>query len=1072
MQWLAKLSVKRPVFAMVLILLVCVIGGAGWKQLGVDRFPKVDFPTISVVTMMPGAAPGEMETEVTQKIEEAVNSISGIDQLRSVSTEGVSQVFVQFVLEKDVDVASQEVRDKVSAIQADLPKNIDAPVISKLSSDMTPVVLIAVNADRDVREISEVADKSIRRQLETVDGVGQVRLLGATKRQINVALDVNRLRSNNLTSLDVQRAISRENVTTPGGRLESGPVDFTLRIRGRAETPAQIGDIVIVRKGDNAIHVRDVAQVEDGAEDAESLAFVDGKSAVVLSVQKQTGMNTVKTVDSVRSRLVDIRKSLPNGYTIDIVRDESLTIRTSAHAVTEHLLIGGVMAAIVVLLFLGNLRSTVIAALAIPVSIIGTFALMWLEGFTMDTITLLALALSVGIVIDDAIVVLENIVRFIEEKGMKPFPAAVYATKEIGMAVMATTLSLIAVFLPVAFMGGIVGRFLKSFGMTMSFAIGVSLFVSFTLTPMLSARWLKPLRPAARGANGEVKKPILMRFVDKAYLPIERVYMVALKWVMARRWVVVVCCVATLGSCAPLAGRVPKGFLPKSDEARFEVEVKTPEGTSLSATALAGERVARDLRTMPGVQNTVLTIGDNAEKKRNVAKIYVGLVDPEKRPLSQDEMMGEARKIVAKHSHLGEPGAPRPQEIRIKVNEVPMIGGSAADNMPVAYVISGTDLDVLANLSKQSVETLKTIPGTVDVDSTLIAGKPEVNVRIDRDRAADLGVDTSDIANALRLLVGGQAVSSYEEKGEMYDVHIRASSDQRLDEKSLEMVTVPSKTLGTVRILDVVKVERDGGPSQIEHLNRTRQVTVLSNVSPGFADGNIIKAFEQKIPTLKAPAGYRIEATGRTKEQGKAASSFGIAFALSFLFMYLILAAQFESWLHPITILVSLPLTVPFALISLLIFKQSLDIYSSLGILVLFGVVKKNSILQIEHANHLRKTGMPRLEAILQANKDRLRPILMTTVAFVAGMIPLVTSTGIGAGFNRATAGVIVGGQTLSLVLTLLATPVVYSLFDDAREAVAAWSKKRAEKRALKEGITDEDERGELEIADRPSVVA
>jgi hydrophobic/amphiphilic exporter-1 (mainly G- bacteria), HAE1 family len=773
-------------------------------------------------------------------------------------------------------------------------------------------------------------------------------------------------------------------------------------------------------------------------------------------------MNTVKTVDSVRERLGDIRKSLPNGYTIDIVRDESLTIRTSAHAVTEHLLIGGVMAAIVVLLFLGNLRSTVIAALAIPVSIVGTFALMWLEGFTMDTITLLALALSVGIVIDDAIVVLENIVRFIEEKKMKPFPAAVYATKEIGMAVMATTLSLIAVFLPVAFMGGIVGRFLKSFGMTMSFAIGVSLFVSFTLTPMLSARWLKPLRPAAHGANGEVKKPILMRFVDKAYLPIERVYMVALKWVMARRWVVVVCCVATLGSCAPLANRVPKGFLPKSDEARFEIEVKTPEGTSLAATGIAGERVARDMRAMPGVKNTVLTIGDNAEKKRNVAKIYVGLVDPEKRPLSQDDMMAEARKIVAK----------QPKEIRVKVNEVPMMGGSAADNMPVAYVISGSDLDVLAKLSKDSVETLKGIPGTVDVDSTLISGKPEVNVRIDRDRAADLGVDTSDIANALRLLVGGQAVSSYEEKGEMYDVHVRANSDQRLDEKSLEMVTVPSKTLGTVRILDVVKVERDGGPSQIEHLNRTRQVTVLSNVAPGHADGDIIKSFDKKIPGLKAPAGYRIEPTGRTREMGKAAESFAIAFALSFLFMYLILAAQFESWLHPITILVSLPLTVPFALISLLIFKQSLDIYSSLGILVLFGVVKKNSILQIEHANHLRKTGMPRLEAILQANKDRLRPILMTTVAFVAGMVPLVTSTGIGAGFNRATAGVIVGGQTLSLVLTLLATPVVYSLFDDAREAMARWSAKRAAKRALKEGITDEDERGELEIADRPSVVA
>jgi HAE1 family hydrophobic/amphiphilic exporter-1 len=1044
MQWLAKLSVKRPVLATVLILLISVVGFAGLSQLGVDRFPKVDFPTVVVMTTMPGAAPQEVESEVTQKIEEAVNSISGIDMLRSTSSEGVSQVIIQFTLETDTEVAAQEVREKVATVTAQLPKGADAPTIMKMSSDAAPVMVLALKADRDVRDVSELADKSIRRQLENVNGVGQVKLVGARQRQINVILDVDALRAHGLTAVDVERAIGRDNATSPGGRIESGPKDVTLRVRGRVESPNELRDIVVRQVSGHSILVGDVARVEDGIEAAENGASIDGNRTVLLTISKQSGSNSVTVVNDLQARLVQIRQGLPAGYELVVVRDESATIRTSLHAVEEHLVIGGIMAAIVVLLFLGNVRSTIIAAVAIPVSIIGTFALMWIEGFTMNTITLLALALSVGIVIDDAIVVLENIVRFIDEKGMKPFPAAILATREIGMAVMATTLSLVAVFLPVAFMGGIVGRFLKSFGVTMSFAIGVSLLVSFTLTPMMSARWLKALRPAATGPKGEPKKPLLMRIVDNAYLPIERAYVVALRWVMGHRWVVVVASLATLGSCVPLASAVPKGFLPKSDEARFEIVLRAPEGTSLDATQLAGERLAREVRKLPGVNLTVLTVGDNAERQANTANLYVSLIDPQSRKLSQDEIMNLVRTQVVKS---------QPKEMRINVYEVQLMGGgSGAQAATIQYIVSGPDLAELAKKSELMAQKLRAIPGAVDVETTLVSGKPEVNVRIDRARAADLGVNVVDIASTLRLVIGGADVSTFEEKGEVYDVNVRGQAEQRISPESLAQVMVPSRT-GSVRLLDVVRLEQDSGPSQIERMNRKRQVMVVANVAPGYADGTIASAFEAQVPSLGLGAGYQIEASGRTREMARTATGFLIAFGLSFLFMYLILAAQFESWVHPITILLSLPLTVPFAMISLIVFHQALDIYSALGILVLFGVVKKNSILQIEHTNQLRREGMDRLSAILQANKDRLRPILMTTLAFVAGMVPLVTSNGIGSGFNRATAGVIVGGQSLSLILTLLATPVAYSLLDDA----AVWLKRRFAKKS-------EEDRGESEV--------
>ncbi len=1027
MQWLAALCVRRPIFASVLILLVCVLGIAGYLQLGVDRFPNVDFPYVVVLTTQPGAAPEDVETEITDKIEESVNTISGIDELRSITTEGVSQVVVSFVLDKDVNVAAQEVRDKVNAIAPNLPKDINQPVIQKLDPDAAPILLVALRAEgHTIREATELADKRLRRALESVDGVGEVQLIGGRKRQVNVMLDPIRLRAAGVTVVDVQRAIASQNLTTPGGRVDTGPTELTVRIHGRVTDPAQIGDLVVRQEASHSIRVRDVGEVIDGEEDSDSAALVDGMPTVLLGIRKQSGANTVKVADTAKERIDDLRKQLPAGYRMDVVRDESGVIRTSVDAVKEHLAVGALLAAVVVFFFLGNARSTVIAAIAIPTSIIGTFATMWWTGYTLNTITLLALALAVGIVIDDAIVVLENIFRHIEEKKEPPMIAAVSATKEIGLAVMATTLSLIAVFLPVAFMGGIPGRFLRSFGVTMAFSIAISMLVSFTLTPMLASRWLRE-HVAGPKSFGE-------RLVDHFYAPIEHVYGGVLQFVMKHRWVVVIASLATLGSLFPLAVKANKGFLPVNDEARFQMQVRTPEGTSISETELIAERLARGVRANPEVRLTVTTIGDDGAHTHNLATVYVLLSNPEQRAATQNDMMDRVRReIIAK----------QPKELRITVGDVPLFGGGGFSNARTQYTLRGPELRKLEETTGHVIEKLKRVPGAVDVDSSLIVGKPEIGVYIDRARAADLGVQPSDIANALRLLVQGEQVSSYEEHGEEYEVHVRAEPKYRADEEGLRLLTVPSQRLGFVSLADVVRLGKATGPSRIDRLNRERQVTLLANAAPGYGDGQIAAALKKILDDEHLPAAYQASPTGQTREMGRVFVAFVAALVLSFIFMYLVLAAQFESWLHPITILLSLPLTLPFAFLSVILFKQAIDIYSVLGILVLFGVVKKNAILQIDHTNQLRAAGLPRLQAILQANRDRLRPILMTTAAFVAGMIPLLMSRGVGSGFNRATAGVVVGGQVLSLTLTLLATPVAYSLFDDLSQRVGRLFRRR-----------------------------
>ena len=734
MQWLAALCVKRPVFAWVLVLSLSVVGLFAFGQLGVDRFPNVDVPTISVTTRLPGAAPEQIETEVTDKIEEAVNTISAIDTLSSTSSEGISQVVVSFKLEKNADVAAQEVRDRINRVMPQLPRTVLQPTVEKLDFSAAPVITVAVTAAKPVRDITEFADRVLRRRLESSDGVGQVVVIGGRKRQINLWLNPELLRAQRLSVNDVARALQSQNADVPGGRMDQGAQSVTLRTRGRIETLEGFGDVVLREVDGHPVRLRDVARVEDGMAEPRTQASVNGEATVLLQVRKQSGTNTVEVANNVKARLADLHAILPPGYQLRIVRDEAQFIEASIASVEEHLIVGSILAAIVVFLFLGNVRSTMIAAISIPTSIVATFALVWYMGFTLNMLTMLALTLSVGIVIDDAIVVLENIFRFIEEKGMAPMEAAVEATKEIGLAVMATTFSLVAIFAPVGFMSGMVGRFMQSFGLTMAFAVLVSLFVSFTLTPMMSAHWLKP---APKDHNGDSKH-------NRLFDPLDRGYTRLLEWAMAHRGLVAVGTVLVLLSSVPLFRVTAVNFTPEDDQSQFDVTLRAPEGTSLAAMDVLANRLGAAVRKIPEVDFTLITVAGDTAGTLNTATMLVRLQPIDARRRDQFAVMAEVREqILPVYKQAG---------IRTAVQAG---GGPGGGGGGIQFMVQGPELEQLETYSEALRAKVQAIPGLVDVDTTLNAGKPEMSVYLDRPKASDLGVSVADAAEALRLLVAG-----------------------------------------------------------------------------------------------------------------------------------------------------------------------------------------------------------------------------------------------------------------------------------------------------------------------------
>ena len=1044
MQWLAEICVHRPVFATVIVLFLTVVGGFSFFTLGVDRFPKIDLPTISVSTSNPGASPEEIETEITDVIESALNTVPGVEEMRSSSSRGRSNVTLTFKLEKNPDQAFQEVQQKLSGISNRLPDQADPPSAQKSDPDSQPILMYTISAPRDMMELSEMVENLIQERIESADGVGEVFMWGSRSPQVRVNINPDRLRAFNISVTEVTNAVRSQNQELPGGNLIEGQKTLGLRTMSKLTSVEQFNDVVITTRNGFPIKIKDVGTVEKTGGEPQSAASLDGVPAVSVGVRKQSGANTIAVIKNVKERMAAIIPTLPSDFTVAVIRDQSEFIQNSLTAIEEHLVLGGIFAAIVVFLFLWNFRSTIIAALAIPVSIIAAFAAIAALGYSLNQMTMLALTLMVGIVIDDAIVVLENIYRYVEEKGMNPFQAAIEGTREIGLAVLATTLSLLAVFVPVGFMTGIVGRFMSSFGLTAAAAISVSLIVSFTLTPMLAARWIRPKEETIDDESdidvitGEEADPIEVppkhvSHDSKAgwfYRKIDGTYTWLLKLSMRFRWAVVLICVITVASIYPLYKYVGMAFLPDEDESLFQVNLRGPQGTSLSGTQSILDRIARDIRAqVPGVKNTLVLAGFGRGSGPNNGFINVALLPVGEREKSQADLINQVRGIARKYSS---------KDYQVTVSASSSIAGSIGlgrGGSSVGMYIAGPDMAKLTEYSNALVEKMKQDPIYRDPDTSIEVGSPEIRVTIDRAKAADLGVRAGDVAQALNILSAGQIVSTYSENSEQYDVIVRAEEQFRRDRSYLPWFTVASSNGGTVGLDRVVKLDEGLSPSSINRLNRLRQVTVSAGLPPNASESDAIAKLQKLAADMQMPPEYITGVTGQSKELQKAYESFMYAFLLSFVFMYLILAAQFESFIHPVTILLSLPLSVPFALLSTALAGQTLNIFSALGILLLFGIVKKNAILQIDHTNTLRGKGMNRYDAIIQANRDRLRPILMTTIALVAGMIPLILGSGAGAATNRSIGILVVGGQSLCLLLTLLAVPVFYSLFDDAAES-------------------------------------
>jgi HAE1 family hydrophobic/amphiphilic exporter-1 len=1018
MQKLAEICVHRPVFATMLIAALTVVGGVSFFTLGVDRYPRIDVPVVSVNTSNPGATPESIETEITDRIEAAVNTVAGIDELRSSSTEGQSRVTITFDLSKDPDIAAQEVRAKVDPVIRDLPDTADPPIVQKQDPDSAPVILYSISGPMPVVELTTYIEQNVQKRLESVAGVGEVSLYGARRREVQVRMDPDRLRAYSLSTTDVASALRSQNIELPGGRIDEGTRDLSVRTLGRMRTPAEFGEIVVATRAGYPIRIRDFAAVIDGGEDPTSVSILNGRPAVTVAVRKQSGVNTVALTEGVKARMAEIEQLLPPTFQVRLIRDDSEFINASLASIEEHLVLGGIFAALVVLVFLRNFRSTFIAAVAIPTSIIGAFGMMAVLGFTLNQMTMLALTLMVGIVIDDAIVVLENIYRFVEEGGMPPFKAAIEGTREIGLAVMATTLSLLAVFLPVGFMGGIVGRFMASFGLTSAAAIAISLLVSFTLTPMLAARWIK--ESPNQGAHDESRRGF--------YGVIDRTYTRLLELSMAHRWAVVLLCAVVVTSTVPIFKTLGVNFVPDEDESRIQVSARLPVGSSLAATQSLLDEIARQIRTeVPGVTDTLAIAGWGGQASQGT--VFVRLAAPDLRP-PQQELVAQARTLVQPYRSRAVMSVQGSAGIR-------SIGGRGA---PIQYALVGPDLAKLDLYSAKALELIDKSPTVVDADRTFLPGRPELRIDIDRRRAADLGIRVEDVSQAVNALMAGQRVTTFNAASDQYDVVLKAQDAFRRTPDTLGDATVRTAGGQLVELRNLVSFERGEGPASIDRLNRQRQIGIMANYAAGSSQAAAQADIEAAFTRVGMEPGYHLVSSGQSQELGRAAYYFAIAFGLSFVFMYMVLAAQFESFIHPVTILLTLPLSVPFGLLALSLFGQSLNIYSALGVLLLFGIVKKNAILQIDHTIGLRAKGMPRYAAIVLANRDRLRPILMTTLALVAGMLPLCFGRGPGAATNKSIGVLVVGGQSLCLLLTLLAVPVFYSLFEDAA-ASEAWQR-------------------------------
>jgi HAE1 family hydrophobic/amphiphilic exporter-1 len=984
---LSEVCVRRPVFATMLVTSLVVLGIFSFRDLGVDLFPKADPATVNVTLRLPGASPDEMVTSVVMPMENALSGIGGIDQMTANVQNGSANLNVRFVLERDLEDAANAVREKVSGAMRNVPPQVLPPIIQKADPDASPVMSIVLWSDSmSLRTLTEIADKLIKRSLESVDGVGDVSMGGDLAREIHIIVDIEKLNAHGVSIDQVRDAVQSENVEIPGGTLEQGPWEVGLRTLGRINAADQF--------------------VEDTTERQVSAQFIgDGRPAIQLDVRRASGENTIKVTDAVKRRLGQIQPGLPKGVSLAIVNDDSRFINASVTSLEEHLLWGSLLASLVVVFFIRNVRAVLISALAIPASIVATFTLMRVMDFTLNNMTLLALTLAVGIVIDDAIVVLENIFRFIEEKNCSPFEAAIQATREVALPVMATTLSLVVIFLPVAFMTGYAARFIYPFGWTMAFAIIVSMLVSFTLTPMLSSRFLR-LSDAA--SDSKTKERGFFHAIDQWY---ER----SLTWSLAHPRVILAASLGAALLTIPFNRAVGRTFIPDEDMGMMTIHADAPQGTSLEGTSALAREVVHELSGQEGVQELQYQAGSG---RVNHFHVFVYLKPLDQRKSSQADVMARMREILAQ----------RPGLASIVAGKAPLGGGEG--NFAISANLMGPDIDKLYPYSQQLLARAQELPSLVDVKSGYSAASPEVHVVVDRARAADLGVRMSTIGGLLRMMVSGDdEISNYREGAEQYPVKIRVLESQRRDTETIGKLTVPSTTAGSIRIDNIARFERGYGPAAIRRVNRQYAIDLQADVAPGHALDEASNDVRRLIADLHLPPGYNGRLAGQTQILDETTANLVMAIALASIFVYMVLAAQFESFVQPIIIMLVLPVSVPFALFTLWATGRTLNLWSALGILLLFGIVKKNSILQVDYANVLRAR-VPLREATIEACRTRLRPILMTTSAIIAGLIPTALGLGVGGTQRSAIAVTIIGGQTLCLFLTLVLVPVAYVKLD------------------------------------------
>ena len=1037
---LAEVCIRRPVFAIMMSTALVTLGVFSYRTLGVDLMPKTEPPNVNIQIPLPGASAEEVESSITKPVEEVVNTIAGIDELRTNSNQGNMNANITFVLERDMDAAIQDVRDKIVQVQGRFPRDTQIARVNKQDPDQAPILTLAISGDRDPREITEIVDKKLKQPLESLNGVGGIEFNGDRRRQIQLLLDADRLTAYGLTAEQVRNSIERQNIEIPGGNFIAGTAEIALRTMGRLMNLRDFGKIVLSQQNGSVITLSDVGRIEDSVQEIRRIARVDGRPSISLEIRKQSGSNTVAVVDAVMARLNGLKSSLPSDLVVTTRRDQSTFIRRSIDDIQHHLVYGSILAALVVFLFLRNLRSTIIAATAIPISLIGTFTVMKIFGFTLNNMTLLALSLATGIVIDDAIVVLENIFRYVEEKGVSPREAAGKATSEIGLAVMATTLSLVVIFLPVVFITGTIGQYLFSFGVVSAAAILFSMFVSFTLTPALCSMWL---RPTDAGHTASKNRGL--------YALMDRGYGHMLRWCLHHRFVMLTIAAVVTLSAALLYPRIGQELVPDDDQGEFQARINLPRGTSLDATQEYVKDVEGMLRGLPEVQTVFTNINFSQ------AEYFIGMTPLESRTLSQQDLMRQTRAMLLRRF----PGAgTRASKVRVSVSGGTDISGASTasgGNNGGGYqnqgnrlfmAVMGPDLEQLQAYVTDLKDRLRTIPGVVDVESNFEATQQELRIIVDRVRAADLGVQIDTLASNIRTLVGGQILDTQFKQGdEQYEINLRLDEQFRNDTGRLGNLLVPSATQRVVRLSDVAQLKLDYGPQNIQRYARQRNVQLGTSLD-GLPLGDAVAAVREKVAELNMKPGYSLIFSGGARQLAQASNDFGIAVILAVAFIYMVLASQFNSFVHPLTIMTSLPLSLPAGLLALMAFGMTINIYSAIGMLMLFGIVKKNSILQVDYTNTLREEGMERHEALVSASHVRLRPILMTTISIIAGMLPIAFGRGAGAGSRASMAVTIIGGQVLCLMLTLLVTPVAYSYFDDLREWTPArlfrWVRRRA----------------------------